>query len=104
VNNITILLIASVFEILWVIFLKYSNGFTNPLYSFLTIITAIASFVFLSMVIKNMQLGIAYSIWTGIGIIGTTIFGVLIFGDKITFMQIIFIVLIIIGILGLYLY
>lgn len=100
-NDFLILLLASIFEVLWVIFLKYSNGFTNLLYSLLTIVTSIISFVLLSLVIKNMQLGIAYSIWTGIGIIGTSILGVLLFGDEISLMEVIYIILIFVGVIGL---
>jgi len=63
----------------WACALKYANGFTVPLPSVITVIGYILSAIFLSMAIKNLPLGTAYAMWTGFGIVGTTILGILLF-------------------------
>lgn len=60
------LLIAGIFEVLWAVGLKLSNGFSDITMSILTIFGMIASFYFLSLILKNIPLGSAYAIWTGL--------------------------------------
>lgn len=95
------LVLAGAFEVEWAIGLKYSHGFTKLVPSVLTILGMIASFYFLSLSLKNLPLGTAYGIWTGIGTIGTTILGVILFKEPIDIMRIICILLIVSGIIGL---
>lgn len=95
------LLIAGFFEIVWAVGLKLSHGFTNPIISILTILGMMASFYFLAVALKNIPLGTAYAVWTGIGTVGTVILGILLFKEPVTFMRIICIALIIFGIIGL---
>lgn len=95
------LLIAGLFEVTWAVGLKLSQGFTNLTISILTILGMIASFYFLAIALKNIPLGTAYAIWTGIGTVGTVIFGSLLFKDSLNTMQVICIVMIISGITGL---
>lgn len=64
------LLTAGIFEISWAVGLKFSHGFTQFIPSALTIICMIASFYFLALALKNLPLGTAYAIWTGIGTLG----------------------------------
>ncbi|MBP8969526.1 MAG: multidrug efflux SMR transporter [Lachnospiraceae bacterium] len=73
------LLLAGILEVTWACALKYANGFTVPLPSVITVIGYILSAIFLSMAIKNLPLGTAYAMWTGFGIVGTTILGILLF-------------------------
>ena len=61
------LLIASGLEIFWATFMKLSHGFTQPLYTALTVGGLIASFLFLARATKVLPLGTAYAIWTCIG-------------------------------------
>jgi len=84
--------------------MKYSNGFSILIPSVITIITYILSAVFLAFALKYLPLGIAYVMWVAFGIIGTTILGVLLFSEKLTVLQIISIILIIIGVIGLKLF
>lgn len=98
------LLLAGIFEIVWAIAMKYSNGFSILIPSVITIITYILSAVFLAFALKYLPLGIAYVMWVAFGIIGTTILGVLLFSEKLTVLQIISIILIIIGVIGLKLF
>ena len=96
-----LLALAGVFEVAWAVAMKYSNGFTVLLPSIITVIGYIASAVFLAMALKHLSLGTAYAMWTGFGIIGTSVLGVLLFGEKLSVPQVICIMLIVIGITGL---
>ena len=102
--NWLLLLIAGIFEIVWAVEMKYSDGFRVLLPSIITIVTYILSAVFLSLALKSLPLNIAYTAWVGFGIVGTTILGVLLFNEKLTLTQTICIILIIIGITGLKLF
>ena len=95
------LLIAGFFEIWWAVGLKYSHGFSKITPSILTVLGMIASFYFLSLALKNLPLGTAYAIWTGIGTIGTVALGILIFKESANPSRLMFISLIAIGIIGL---
>jgi len=95
------LVIAGIFEVGWAIGLKYSQGFTKTLPSILTIIGMIASFYFLSLSLKSLPIGTAYAIWTGIGTVGTVLFGILLFKEPVNIMRIVCIAFIIGGIIGL---
>ena len=98
------LLLAGIFEVIWAIAMKYSNGFTVLIPSIVTAITYILSAVFLALALRYLPLGLAYVMWVAFGIIGTTILGVLLFSEKLTVLQIISIILIIIGVIGLKLF
>jgi quaternary ammonium compound-resistance protein SugE len=97
----TWLFLAGLLEIAWAIGLKFSQGFTRPLASLLTILGMLASFWFLSLALKTLPIGTGYAVWTGIGAVGTTILGVILFAEPVTAVRIISIGLIIVGILGL---
>lgn len=95
------LLIAGFFEISWAVGLKFSHGFTQIIPSILTVVGMVASFYFLALALRNLPLGTAYAIWTGIGTIGTVIFGIILFKEPVTAMRLVCITLIISGITGL---
>jgi len=95
------LLIAGFFEISWAIGLKYSHGFTKIIPSSLTVIGMILSFYFLSLSLKELPLGTAYAVWTGIGTVGTVILGIILFKEPASVMRFICIALILTGISGL---
>ena len=95
------LLIAGLFEISWAVGLKFSHGFTQIIPSILTVVGMVASFYFLALALRNLPLGTAYAIWTGIGTIGTVIFGIILFKEPVTAMRLLCIALIISGISGL---
>lgn len=95
------LFIAGLFEIAWAVGLKYSDGWTKLFPSVFTVITMIASFFFLSMSVKSLPIGTAYAVWTGIGTVGTVIYGLLFFNESNEFIRIFFIFLIFAGIVGL---
>ena len=95
------LFIAGLFEIGWAVGLKYTEGFTKLWPSVITIAIMILSFYFLSSAVKSIPIGTAYAIWTGIGAVGTAILGIILFGESKEFIRIFFILLIVIGIVGL---
>jgi len=95
------LFIAGLFEIGWAVGLKYTDGFTRLWPSVVTIVTMILSFYFLSSAVKTIPIGTAYAIWTGIGAVGTAFLGIILFYESKEFIRIIFIMLIVIGIVGL---
>ncbi len=92
---------AGALEIGWAIAMKYSEGFTHIVPSIATAIMYVASAVFLAMALKQLPLGTAYAIWTGIGIIGTTLLGILLFKETISVPQAICVAMIVVGIVGL---
>ena len=98
------LILAGIFEVVWAIAMKYSNGFSILIPSVITAVTYVLSAVFLALALKNLPLGMAYVMWVGFGIIGTTILGIMLFQEKLTLLQIFSIILIIIGIIGLKLF
>lgn len=95
------LLLAGLFEVSWAVAMNYSDGFTKLVPSIITAVGYIASAVFLGMALKELPLGTAYAMWTGFGIVGTSILGVLLFKETLNLPQVICIALIVIGIAGL---
>lgn len=95
------LVTAGFLEVGWATGLKYSQGFTKILPSILTVIGMAASFYFLALSLKNLPLGNAYAIWTGIGTVGTVVLGIILFKEPISMMRLLCIGLIVSGIIGL---
>ncbi|AKM29016.1 multidrug transporter [Pandoraea faecigallinarum] len=75
------LMLAGVLEVLWAFTMKQSAGFTKPLPSLVTFVTMAASFGLLSVSMKTLPLGTAYSIWTGIGAVGAFVVGIVMLGE-----------------------
>jgi quaternary ammonium compound-resistance protein SugE len=101
VNAWLIVLIAGLLETGWALGLKYSDGFTKPIPSVLTIIGAIASFWLLSIAMKELPVGTAYAVWVGIGAVGTAIAAVILLGEPVNAMRVAGIGLVIAGIAAL---
>jgi len=95
------LLLAGILEITWAYFMKLSNGFTKVVPSIATLVFYVLSAVFLSQALKKLPLGTAYAMWTGFGIVGTSVLGIFLFKETLNAAQIICIVLIVCGIVGL---
>ena len=95
-----ILIVAGVFEVAWASALKASNGFTNVLPSIVTAFAAMISFWLLAFAMKTLPLGTAYSVWVGIGAVGTVVVGVL-WMEAVTLLRGASVGLIMTGILGL---
>lgn len=94
-----ILLAAGLFEVVWAVGLKAANG--RPLILAVTIAAMIASVVLLYLALRDLPLGTAYAIWTGIGAVGTVFVGIAWFGESADPLRLGCIALIFVGIAGL---
>jgi len=91
------LLAAGVLEILWAFSMKQSEGFSRLTPSIITLVTMIASFWLLSLAMRTLPLGTAYTIWTGIGAVGAFVIGITFLGEQVSAMRIAAAVLIVSG-------
>ena len=96
-----ILFFAGLFEVGWAVGLKYTDGFTRPLPTALTIAAMAVSLGLLGLAMKELPLGTAYAIWTGVGAVGTVIAGIILFGESMALMRLISVALIVAGLIGL---
>jgi quaternary ammonium compound-resistance protein SugE len=95
------LLLAGLLECGWAIGLKYTEGFSRLVPSLLTITCMVVSIGLLGLAIRDLPVGTAYAIWTGIGTVGAVALGIVIFGDPANVARLSCIGLIIAGIVGL---
>ena len=95
------LILAGLLEVVWATSMKLSENFSKLGYSIVTIAGMILSFVFLARALKDLPMSLAYPIWTGIGAVGTVIVGVVFLKDQLSPLAYLFLVLVIIGIIGL---
>lgn len=93
--------IAGTFEVTWAVALKFTEGFTRFIPSAVFVVALVLSSYFLAMGIKSIPIGTAYGVWTGIGVVGTTILGIFLFNEPHNLARIVFLTLLIIGIVGL---
>jgi quaternary ammonium compound-resistance protein SugE len=93
------LVIAGLLEIVWAFAMKQSDGFTRPAASAVTIVAMIASFALLSLSMKTLPLGTAYTIWTGIGAVGAFVVGIAILGEQASATRIVAALLIVAGLI-----
>lgn len=100
-NGWLLLLAAGLLEIIWAIGLKYTEGFSRPLPSVITISAMIASVWLLALALKTIPVGTGYAVWTGIGAVGTAILGIVLFSEPATAARLACIGLIVAGIFGL---
>jgi quaternary ammonium compound-resistance protein SugE len=98
------LIIAGLFEIVWAIALKYSEGFTRLVPSLIVFGAGFLSFYLLALAVKQLPVGTAYAVWTGIGAIGTALLGMALFQEPRDLPRLLCILLIIAGIAGLQLF
>jgi quaternary ammonium compound-resistance protein SugE len=89
--------IAGVLEIVWAFSMKQSEGFSRLAPSLVTLVAMIASFVLLSLSMKSLPLGTAYTIWTGIGAVGAFLVGIFVLGEQANAMRILAALLIVGG-------
>lgn len=97
----TYLLIASCFEIVFALGLKYTQGFTRLVPSLVTVVAGVASVLILSQSLKMLPVGTGYAAWTGIGAVGTAVLGILLFDEPRDVARLVCLGLIISGIVGL---
>jgi quaternary ammonium compound-resistance protein SugE len=77
-----ILLAAAVLEITWALALKESAGFTKVLPSVIGVVTAVGSVGLLMLALRDLPVGTAYAVWTGLGAVGVALAGILLFEES----------------------
>lgn len=95
------LFLAGLSEIIWAVGLKYCNGLKITLPLIIVTIATISSMFFLSLAMKEIPIGTSYTIWTGIGIVGVSIYGILFFHESTDPLRVFFLAIILLGIIGL---
>ena len=93
----TLLVIAGLLEVVWAFFMKQADGFSKPGPSAIAILTMIASFALLSVSMKTLPLGTAYTVWTGVGAVGAFIVGIAVLGESASPVRLIAAALILMG-------
>jgi len=96
-----ILVIAGLFEVGWAVGLKYTEGFTRLWPTAWTVLAMIISLWLLGIAMRSLPVGTAYSIWVGVGAVGTVILGIVLLGEPANTARLISVALIIAGIIGL---
>ena len=91
------LIIAGLFEVVWALAMKQSEGFTRPGPTVVTLVAMTISFALLSLSMKALPLGTAYTIWTGIGAVGAFLVGIAVLGEPAGGMRILAALLIVAG-------
>jgi quaternary ammonium compound-resistance protein SugE len=99
--NWLLLITAGIFEIVWAIGIKYTEGFTRLWPSVATLAAMLVSIVLLGIAMKSLPVGTAYAVWVGVGAVGTAIFGIILFGEPASAMRLLSLGLIVAGIVGL---
>jgi quaternary ammonium compound-resistance protein SugE len=95
------LIVAGLFEVGWAIGLKYTQGFSKFWPSVFTITAIVISMSLLATAVKTIPVGTGYAVWTGIGALGTAILGIVLFAEPVTVWRILFLLMLLVGILGL---
>ena len=95
------LLVAGLFECVWAVGLKYTEGFTRPLPMLATAAAMLVSFALLTFAMEKIPIGTAYAVWTGIGAVGVAIFGIVVLGESASLPRLLSIAVVVAGIAGL---
>jgi quaternary ammonium compound-resistance protein SugE len=96
-----ILVCAGVLETAWAVGLKFTDGFSRPWPTALTVVALVGSVWLLAIAVRSLPLGTAYAVWTGIGAVGTVIVGILRFGESASPSRLACVALIVAGLVGL---
>lgn len=95
------LAVAAVFEVLFALSMKASEGFTRPFYSGLTVFGVVGGVVCLTLAMRTLPVSLAYPIWTAAGAFGTVLFGFVFFGEELSAFKLLGVVAIIVGVASL---
>jgi quaternary ammonium compound-resistance protein SugE len=95
------LALAAVFEVTFAMSMKYSEGFTRPLPTVVTVVAVVGGITFLTLAMRTLPVSIAYPVWTAVGTLGTVALGYLLLGEALTPLKIASVLLIVLGVAGL---
>jgi len=93
--------VAGLLEIGWAVGLKYTERFTRPWPTVLTVAAMVASMWLLGLAVRTLPVGTAYAAWTGIGTLGTALLAIALFGEPAQPLRLLFNGLIVVGVVGL---
>jgi quaternary ammonium compound-resistance protein SugE len=96
-----ILLVAGLLEVGWAVGLKYTAGFSRLVPTALTLTAMAGSVGLMGLALRDLPLGTAYAVWTGIGTVGTALYGIMVLGEPAEAARLVCITLIVAGIVGL---
>ena len=96
-----VLLLAGLLEVVWAVGLKYTEGFTKLVPSAVTLAAMAGSVILLGLALRALPLGTAYAVWTGIGTVGTVIWGIMMLDEPANAARLACIAMIVVGIAGL---
>ena len=99
--NWVLLIIAGLLEVGWAVGLKYTEGFSKFWPSVWTLLAMLLSISLLGLAMRDLPVGTAYAVWTGIGAVGTVIVGIFLLGDPASWPRLVSITMILLGIIGL---
>lgn len=99
--NWFILVAAGLFEIVWAVGLKYTEGFSRPLPTAVTVLAMLISLGLLGVAMKSLPVGTAYAVWVGVGAVGTALLGIVLMGESASPARLFSLGLILAGIVGL---
>lgn len=92
-----LLVFAGLLEVVWAFYMKQSAGFTRVTPTVITLVTMIGSFALLSLSMRTLPLGTAYTVWTGIGAVGAFVVGVTVLNEHVNATRILAAALIVSG-------
>ena len=98
------LFIAGCLEVVWALGIKYTDGFSKPVPSLITVSAMIGSVWLLAIALKSIPVGTGYAVWVGIGAVGAAIGGIILFGESKSLPRLACILLIVAGVIGLKLF
>jgi quaternary ammonium compound-resistance protein SugE len=96
-----VLFCAGLAEIVWVVGLKHTDGFTRPVPTAITLAAMGGSVTLLGIAVRSLPIGTAYAVWTGIGVVGAVLAGIFLDGEPFSPMRVFYIALIVVGVCGL---
>ena len=96
-----LLIAAGLMEVTWLIAMKYSEGFTRLWPTVVVFVVGLVSFYLLSLCLKQIPVGTAYVVWTGIGAVGGAVAGMILFGEPRHALRLVSMALVLAGIVGL---
>ena len=96
-----VLLISGVLETVWAIALARSEGFSKPAWVVLFLVAAALSVAGLAYALRELPVGTAYAVWTGLGAAGTALVGMVLLGEPAQALRIACVALIIVAVVGL---
>ena len=96
-----VLVTAGLLEVCWAVSIRFTDGFTRPLPSALTLVALVSSLLLLSIAVRTVPVSVAYPVWVGVGALGTMTVGIIALDEPWTPASLFFAAVLGIGIIGL---